>query len=1581
MKNKNSLERDTLFYPSLSAVPGKPPPDTLFTHSPVPVSQSNAFTDFIQLKTLTMLHFLNLLPGKLRTSAALSLFCLSTLLAGNAYATDWYVALPPAGNNGNSGSANSPFATIQQAHDVAVSGDVIKVRPGTYRQQVNITKSGLRFEPTDGPGTVTIDGTDAMNGTWTSVGNSTYRTTMNWELYSPLDITEDPDSTHKGFGENQVFQDTTMIELLRWPKASNAVSKDVVKPTAFGGNAIGGFARAEGASRNEAARTITIRDDQFDGNQLWVGAKVFINLAHHGYDGQGWIGKVLAVSPGFITVNFWHRDEPGSGVGDTVWALGEDTEYYLFDPINLTEANISSLLGLGEWYKTGNFLYVKTRNGQQPTNAGANAIYSKRRYFAFAGDAVASNYTIEGFNLFACSVTTSTAAETNTQAATSTCSGVTFRNLTARYVSHQLPYAKADWQMGQAGWTGIVLNGKNHRVEGCTITYSASSAISIQGDGIKALNNKIYDSNYMFSNCGAINTGRKFYSYDQEIGGNYISNTAVTAISFRGIRNRDENVRGVARIHHNTIVNFMRRSGDSGAIDVFGVDLQWTRIDHNYIYNTLGHDLGQGGTGIHGIYLDFGDQSQTPNNNRIRAIVDHNVVTNTQTPMLQNGGWETEIFNNVFIGNGALQPDGTPYENAKWSIGNYAEAAVPNNGRLTNIFNNILSHPPSIDIAIYNIGNTFKNAVITNNITNATMAYLAQNPLLVAPKFGQETNRSINDFKLQDSQFAKAYAVDKGRGDKYSAARVPDIDPTVGLPDLGAFEWGSTGAADTEGPTTPGAFSVTDVTQRSFKLTWGSSTDLGGGAVSYYYLSSVTGSANPVSPRQIENGQALTAIFEDLAPSTTYSLQVVAYDNSGNPSLARTVTVTTSPKTPDVLIPKNNTASAIVLDGIKDAAYTLQPQQLNKLANGTPYTASADLGASWTATWDDANLYIHVAVTDDIRKIESPMGEWYADDNVEFFLNGNGNRPKEWNNTAATTDFQFFVRPGVDTVGLYSRQSFRSVRAPAGVATKTLNVGAASYSIELKVPFSVLGYNTPPADLTFLGIEVNVGDDDGETSSPKIVWLKEAYQSPYNFGLAQLTTSTVVPVNGVVVNPATATMTVGGASQQLTASVSPSAASQAVSWSSSNTGVATVSTSGVVTAVAAGTATITARSNVDNTKSAVATITVTAPITLREADTPASTLAGLDYKYYEGNWGNLPNFDALTPSKQGNVDNFNIVTNRNRSDNYGFKFTGYVYVPADGTYTFYTNSDDGCKLFIGNTQVVNNDFLQDGSVERSGTIGLKAGKHAITVTFFEASGGELLTVKYSGPNLTKQTIPASALSRSITGNFGFENDFTSWSTYGTASINTANVRSGAKSGYFANGGANYVLTGLTPNTTYKVRAWVKAVTGTDIWVVVSGFGGSGNNPGQKMTATSWTQSGDIVFTTGVGNTSVTLSAWTGNASAAYFDDYTIEPYCSTCRTASVEAESSLQTESLTLQLHPNPAITEVTVDLSGFEGEMAVQVKMSDMTGKLFVGQQVQMGEGVKQVTLPVSQMPQGLFFVTVQGSKVAKTAKLVITR
>jgi hypothetical protein len=148
-----------------------------------------------------------------------------------------------------------------------------------------------------------------------------------------------------------------------------------------------------------------------------------------------------------------------------------------------------------------------------------------------------------------------------------------------------------------------------------------------------------------------------------------------------------------------------------------------------------------------------------------------------------------------------------------------------------------------------------------------------------------------------------------------------------------------------------------------------------------------------------------------------------------------------------------------------------------------------------------------------------------------------------------------------------------------------------------------------------------------------------------------------------------------------------------------------------------------------------------------------SVRADLNYEYFEGTWDFLPDFDALTPKKTG-IETGTItdpnafkLDKRDRNEYIGFRFTGYIQAPTTGDYTFYTNSDDGSALYIGNSLVVSNDGLH-GMTEKSGSINLTAGKHAITVTYFNKTGGYGLEVRYAGPAIAKTLIPQSVLSLS-----------------------------------------------------------------------------------------------------------------------------------------------------------------------------------------------------------------------------------------
>jgi hypothetical protein len=89
-----------------------------------------------------------------------------------------------------------------------------------------------------------------------------------------------------------------------------------------------------------------------------------------------------------------------------------------------------------------------------------------------------------------------------------------------------------------------------------------------------------------------------------------------------------------------------------------------------------------------------------------------------------------------------------------------------------------------------------------------------------------------------------------------------------------------------------------------------------------------------------------------------------------------------------------------------------------------------------------------------------------------------------------------------------------------------------------------------------------------------------------------ITRAPFVPVTSLSVAPTTASIAVA-ATRQLTPTALPSGSSQNVTWSSATPSVATVSSSGLVTGVSAGTAVITATSVSDPTKTATSTITVT----------------------------------------------------------------------------------------------------------------------------------------------------------------------------------------------------------------------------------------------------------------------------------------------------------------------------------------------------------------------------------------------------
>ncbi len=134
---------------------------------------------------------------------------------------------------------------------------------------------------------------------------------------------------------------------------------------------------------------------------------------------------------------------------------------------------------------------------------------------------------------------------------------------------------------------------------------------------------------------------------------------------------------------------------------------------------------------------------------------------------------------------------------------------------------------------------------------------------------------------------------------------------------------------------------------------------------------------------------------------------------------------------------------------------------------------------------------------------------------------------------------------------------------------------------------------------------------------------------------------------------------------------------------------------------------------------------------------------GLKYFYYEGDWDMVPDYLKLIPVKSGTTNNF-TMNERTKEYLYGMRYTGFIDIPKDNVYSFYLSSDDGSRLLIGDTLVVNNDGLH-GVIEKKGKIYLKKGQHRMTVLFFQKGGGSVLNLEYESPDISKQKVPGSAL--------------------------------------------------------------------------------------------------------------------------------------------------------------------------------------------------------------------------------------------
>ena len=157
-----------------------------------------------------------------------------------------------------------------------------------------------------------------------------------------------------------------------------------------------------------------------------------------------------------------------------------------------------------------------------------------------------------------------------------------------------------------------------------------------------------------------------------------------------------------------------------------------------------------------------------------------------------------------------------------------------------------------------------------------------------------------------------------------------------------------------------------------------------------------------------------------------------------------------------------------------------------------------------------------------------------------------------------------------------------------------------------------------------------------------------------------------VPLTNVTLNQATATLSIGG-TVQLTATISPeNATNRNVTWLSSNTSVATVNNSGVVTAVSAGTAIITVTTQ-DGNHIARCTITVSpANVPVTSITLPATSSVNIG--------GTITLTATVLPA---NASNQNVTWSSNSTSVATVNNSGVVTGVSEGTAAITATTQDG----------------------------------------------------------------------------------------------------------------------------------------------------------------------------------------------------------------------------------------------------------------------------------------------------------------
>ncbi len=157
-------------------------------------------------------------------------------------------------------------------------------------------------------------------------------------------------------------------------------------------------------------------------------------------------------------------------------------------------------------------------------------------------------------------------------------------------------------------------------------------------------------------------------------------------------------------------------------------------------------------------------------------------------------------------------------------------------------------------------------------------------------------------------------------------------------------------------------------------------------------------------------------------------------------------------------------------------------------------------------------------------------------------------------------------------------------------------------------------------------------------------------------------------------------------------------------------------------------------------------VTPSTSTTYTAAYVPSTGTLGIGLQgYYFDN----PDFTGATVTRLDATVNFDWATDPPvpgiGPETFSVRWTGQVRAKVSGITTFYTTSDDGVRLYVNNTLVIDN-WPAHTATEDVGSIALTAGqKYDIRMEARDDAGAAVAMLSWSGPGLAKEVVPEAHL--------------------------------------------------------------------------------------------------------------------------------------------------------------------------------------------------------------------------------------------